>query len=125
MLEPFVVSANRDQGVTTISVSGELDVATAPQLSGALQLVLGAESTAEQVVLDVSQLSFCGSVGLGVLVSADRLAVLNEINLAIVTGREGHVTTAMELTGLGDHLPVVATVDEIATVPGRSRLNAA
>ena len=68
MLQPFDLSVSREPGVITVSVSGELDIATGPQLTTALQLALGDESIAEQVILDLSQLSFCGSVGLGVLV---------------------------------------------------------
>ena len=119
MLQPFDLSVSREPGVITVSVSGELDIATGPQLTTALQLALGDESIAEQVILDLSQLSFCGSVGLGVLVRANRLATVNGISFAIVVEPQGQVGTAVEISGLGEHLPVVATVDEVKPVRGR------
>jgi len=55
-----------------IVVTGELDIANAPAIRAAL---LGAEATgAAEIVLDLSDLTFMGSVGLRVILEADARA---------------------------------------------------
>lgn len=64
--EPFTIGVdNRPEG-TLITVVGELDTATGPQLEGALLRLSGTGAT----TLDCSALTFCDSTGLSVLIRA-------------------------------------------------------
>lgn len=56
--------------VATLRVSGELDVATAPVLGEELDRL--AEASPPVVVIELAQVTFLGSAGLGVLVQARR-----------------------------------------------------
>lgn len=64
----FDVSADVSEGVATVSVRGEVDVYTAPQLRERLYGVVGDGAT--RVVLDLSAMTFIDSTGLGVVVGA-------------------------------------------------------
>ncbi|MGP3685801.1 STAS domain-containing protein [Streptomyces sp. IBSNAI002] len=58
-------------GSCEVTVAGELDVATAPELRAALHQAVG---THEHTSVCLSQLTFCDCAGLGALLSAARLA---------------------------------------------------
>lgn len=53
-----------------IYLSGELDMASAPQLKTVLQRLI--DSGAPQIMLDAAELNFCDSTGLGVFVWANQ-----------------------------------------------------
>jgi anti-sigma B factor antagonist len=53
-----------------LSLTGELDLATAPQLRSAVQQKL--QDGTQRLVLDLTDLSFCDSAGLTVMVWAER-----------------------------------------------------
>ncbi len=55
---------------TVVQVGGEIDVASAPELRDCLHQIIAAGS--RQLVLDLRQVHFMDSVGLGVLVGAHR-----------------------------------------------------
>ena len=55
---------------STIAVSGELDMASAPQLAAAIEQIAGRGQN--DIVLDLSELRFCDSSGLSVFVQAHR-----------------------------------------------------
>ena len=64
--DPALHIDERSDGI--VHLSGELDMATAPQLRAALQRLL--DAGASRVVVDVADLSFCDSTGLTVFVWA-------------------------------------------------------
>ena len=73
LLDPhaFTLATARTLGRTVVRVTGELDAATAPVLRKAF-VDLVEEQGSLDVVVDVSELSFIDSAGLGVLVAASR-----------------------------------------------------
>jgi anti-sigma B factor antagonist len=79
-----------------VSVAGELDLYTAPEFERALGLNGGANGP---VVVDLSECTFIGSTGLGILVQADRHIGGNAL-LIVAAGPE--VLRAFEASGL-DH----------------------
>lgn len=52
-----------------IALSGELDMASAPQLEAAVQRLV--DAGAQHATIDVSDLTFCDSTGLGVFVATN------------------------------------------------------
>lgn len=72
--------------VATVRPTGEIDIATAPALSRALDEALGLlrASRADHIVTDCSQVTFCDSSGLNALLAARREAARTntEIHLA-------------------------------------------
>lgn len=65
------VSARAGRSCTVVRVNGELDMETRPQLQDFLHDVV--DSGARQVVLDMSEVPFVDSSGLGVLVDVLKL----------------------------------------------------
>jgi anti-sigma B factor antagonist len=96
-------------GWTVVSVYGEVDVATAPELKERLvALVSGGRS---RLVLDLGGVDFLDSTGLGMIVSALKRARTHGGDLRIVSS-ESRITRLFEITGLDKALAVLPTVDD-------------
>lgn len=98
-------------GHVVAELSGELDIAAAPTLRGALRdAVAGAR---RGVVVDMDGVTFIDASCLGVLVGAHRQArhLPDGLRLAAVPG---HVRHLLHVTGLDVHLPVCPTLVAVA-----------
>jgi anti-sigma B factor antagonist len=85
-----------------ITVRGEIDMATAPQLRDLLDQLI--DSGSGRIVLDCRDLAFLDSSGVGVLVAArNRLGDEGEI---VLDSPQAHVRKVLEITGVGSHLSV-------------------
>ncbi|MCE6994659.1 STAS domain-containing protein [Saccharothrix sp. S26] len=104
------------EGVTVVSVSGEVDMLTAPQLRAGALPHLDAGST---LVLDLSGVSFLGSAGLAVLVEASQHAKRRDAQFRVVAV-ERAVTRPLAATGLGEVFSVFGSVEQ-ALEADRSR----
>jgi anti-anti-sigma factor len=65
----FEVAAKRRGPRAVVSASGELDIATAPQLSAVVALAMG--SRPDELCIDLTALTFIDSTGLNVLCQAN------------------------------------------------------
>ena len=103
-----VQSQQRDD-VVVISVAGELDMATAPQLQAPIDELLGQGH--KRLIFDLSEVSFCDSTGLSVFVRAKNScdAVDGEVRLA---EPQRGVMRILEVSGLVEVLHTYPTVDE-------------
>lgn len=97
-----------------VSVTGELDMATAPALATALDSLI--EGGHVQVVVDLSGVSFIDSTGLSVLGSRLRKARASGGRLPVVV-TESNLLRVFRITGLHEMFPVVASVDEATSAP--------
>ncbi|WP_425402482.1 STAS domain-containing protein [Knoellia sinensis] len=103
------MSTSERDDVTIVTVSGEVDVYTAPQLRSALEESIAAGRT--QLVVDLEDVGFLDSTGLGVLVG--RLKVLKKLDdgwLRVVCTNE-RILRLFGITGLDRVLPVHESVD--------------
>jgi len=87
---------------------GELDVASSPEL----EAELARTTDRELVIVDLRELEFIDSTGLGVLVKAHQHAEEAGRRFALVRGL-GQVQRLLRLTGLSDQLPVAETSEEL------------
>jgi anti-sigma B factor antagonist len=94
------------QKTAVVRVVGELDLATAPDLSKVLR---GLERECECIVLDVSGLTFIDSTGLRLALIEHDHAVMDGFQFAI-TGARGPVLDVLRLTGLDVTLPLASDV---------------
>lgn len=89
---------------TLVHLSGDIDIFTTARLRQRLIDALG-DSTG-LLVLDLSQITFCGAGGLGVLVGVQNRAKARGITLAL-TGVPPRVARLLLITGLDRHFPVM------------------
>lgn len=115
MDEPFGVSVSGVGGVPVVSISGEVDVATAPILRDRLQeLAAGGAST---VVVDLHDMTFLDSTGLGVLVGALKRSREGGGELYLVAAQP-RILKLLDITGLIGVFSLRETVAE-ACEPSR------
>ncbi len=107
----FETSQCQMGGFTVVTVSGEIDVATAPALRDRLQSCL--EEGRCNLVVDLLGVPFLDSTALGVLVGAAKRAREQGGSLRIVL-TEPRVAKVFEITGLTETLPMFPTVEEAA-----------
>ena len=93
-----------------VAVRGELDVATAPELRSALRAVT--EDTAVAfVVINLSELEFIDSTGLGVLIGcARRLRERGNGGEVRIACSRAHIVRVFEITSLDAVFPIFAGV---------------
>jgi stage II sporulation protein AA (anti-sigma F factor antagonist) len=91
-----------DPGVTVVRVVGEVDVRTAPALRTALDRAV--EQGEGDLVLDLSQVGFVDSSGLGVILGRHRR--MPPGRRLVLRSPRPHVRTLLELAGVTRLLPV-------------------
>jgi anti-sigma B factor antagonist len=92
-----------------LSVGGEVDLATAPQLHAKLMELV--EVTEAGVVVDLTPLVFMDSTGLSVLLAVHRRAQAHGHTMRLVCP-EGPVLRVMRLTGMEKVLSVYGSLPE-------------
>jgi anti-sigma B factor antagonist len=109
------VSTSERDDVVVVTVSGEVDVYTAPQLRSALEDRIAAGQTS--LVVDLEDVGFIDSTGLGVLVG--RLKVVRKADgwLSVVCTNE-RILRLFAITGLDQVLPVHDSVDAAVVAAG-------
>jgi anti-sigma B factor antagonist len=93
-------------GEWVVTVNGEVDVASSPQLR--TELISLIDRDAQSIVLDLGEMSFIDSSGLGVLVGA--LKRLREHNgrAIVLRGMQDPVRRVFEITGLTELFTIEA-----------------
>ncbi len=118
MDQVFGVDEDREAGRTVVTVSGEVDVATAPALRECLDRVVGLDEGA--VVVDLRGVTFIDSTGLGVLIGAHRASSDAGRELRLVLA-EPRILKVFEITGLTDLFAIDGSLEEATTDPGEAR----
>jgi anti-sigma B factor antagonist len=116
-MPPFDLSATTDGEWAVLAVSGEVDLATGPALRERLNEL--ADGGARQVVVDLRQVDFLDSIGLGVLLAAYRRLREGERpgSLRLVCTNE-HVIKVFAVTGLLLLFPMHASVAQARAAAG-------
>jgi anti-sigma B factor antagonist len=99
-----------DAGLAVVTISGEHDLSTAPNLRRHLDSLLGEGTT---TVVDLSPATFVDSSILGVILDGRRRAAEAKVGFAVLhaPGSEA-VDRVLEVTGLKAELPVHAQREE-------------
>lgn len=110
MQSNFSVDVEDGEHAIVIGVSGELDLASSPELEREFER--GIASDAELLIIDLRSLEFMDSTGLSVLVRAHQKATQNGKRLAVVKGPP-QVQRLLSLTGVAERLTVGETPEEL------------
>ena len=110
MEDLFQVSLEQLGGVPVLRAVGEIDVSTAPALRD--QLIALPESNS-RVIVDLSEVTFLDSTGLGVLISAHKRLRDSPSHgeVALVVTRP-QITKVLEVTGLTLVFPLFSSLNE-------------
>ena len=112
----FDVSVERAGSTAIVRLTGELDLATAPELTDVLH---GLEPGCKRIILDLARLDFIDSTGLRLAVTEHDRAGMNGFEF-VITGAAGAVLKVLRLTGLDVALPLAP---DIASVLGEAGTN--
>ena len=93
----FAVATQRDESQSVVTVAGEVDVETAPRLRKAL--ISAGDVPAPMVVVDLREVTFLDSTGLGVLVAGLKRARENGGDLRLVA-TSSHILRMLAITRL-------------------------
>lgn len=102
------VATRTQQDRTVVTVTGEVDLATAPGLDDELVALLDGGST--RLVVDLAGVDFLDSSGLGVLVKALKRTREKDGSLDLVVTSE-RILKVFRITGLDTVIPIHATLD--------------
>ena len=97
MAVPFQCVVEPDRDVAVVSLSGELDLATAPKVATCVRELV--EADFRSVKVDLTGVTFIDSTGLRTLVEASRFADQYDAALTLIAGPDA-VQRAFTLTGL-------------------------
>jgi anti-anti-sigma factor len=100
MDDELKIRASREGNTATVVAAGEIDLSTVDELRSA---VTGAADDVEQLLLDLTEVEFIDSAGLGGLLELRSTLRSRNVTLEISAG-EGPVRQAMEITGLSELL---------------------
>lgn len=99
--------------LTVVRVGGEVDVASAPELD---KLLENLPMAGENIVVDLTEVTFLDSTGLGVLVGAwnrcNKSVPASHLTLVVATSE---IERLLEVTGLSDVFETYRSLDEAVT----------
>jgi anti-sigma B factor antagonist len=104
--ETFAIATDRAGAAAVITVHGEIDIATAPQLR---EHLAAAVAGGGPVVVDLLGVSFLDSTALGALIGGLRASREADIPLQLVVA-EPRILKVFEITGLDTVFTVVPTL---------------
>ena len=103
----FNVDVQQRGRLRVVKVAGEVDVLTAPQLGEAVD----DEDAYDDLVIDLAEVPFMSSVGIGLISSLNRRQGRRNRGFALASVK-GDVAAMLEITGLTDALFVGDTVSD-------------
>lgn len=101
--------ADEGDGVLVLSLGGQLDFLSAPELAPRLADLQAA--TCSAVVVDVSGVTFIDSTGLNVLVAGAQ-SIQSRDAAVLVAGASNHVARVFEIVRLGETIRLKSTLED-------------
>ncbi|KOX34134.1 hypothetical protein ADK67_03940 [Saccharothrix sp. NRRL B-16348] len=108
---PIVVETVRRDGVTVIRVDGVVDMLTCDDVR--TEVIARLDEAAEVLVLDLTAVTFFGSIGLSMLIEARHRAERRGVRFAVAADQRAVLKPLTE-TGIADLVVLRTTVREAA-----------
>jgi anti-anti-sigma factor len=106
---PFELRSTRIGDAAIVTIVGEIDMATAPEVSSAID---SGYRDAGRVVVDLSEVTFLDSSALNAFVQSQQDLALRDVAFRIVSPADQAVRNVFEITRLTEPLSVVGSLDE-------------
>ena len=106
----FQVEVHRNGAAAVVAVSGELDLASGPELEAQLDQLTGPD--VQLVVIDLRGLDFMDSTGLIILVRAHQRLAGEGCEMGLVKGSQ-QVQRLLDVTGVSERLRLVDAPEEL------------
>jgi anti-sigma B factor antagonist len=100
-----IVTTEPGTGSVRVYVAGEIDMATAPRLRGALQAVIATVAAGTEIRVDLGRVAFIDAIGVGVLIRSRELARRAGVGFS-VENPQGMVLRIIEVLDLVEPLQV-------------------
>jgi anti-sigma B factor antagonist len=117
---PFEVETSDREGVQVLSIRGELDLNTAPELEGPLEQALATSEPA--IVINLTDCEFIDSTGVALLVRAWQRVSDNgtsEDGRFVICCPNSQVARLLQITGVETSIPLHDNLDDaLAAVRG-------
>jgi anti-sigma B factor antagonist len=113
--DSLAFSVTREPGYVVLSVAGELDASTEQRFRDALTSVL--THGVPRIVVDLSQVAFISSAGIGVLMGVRRV-LADEGGVLALAAPQGEVAQVLSITGVAEVTPVAASVADAVAALG-------
>ena len=104
----LTIEVRQEPGHVLVTVAGEVDIATVPQLR---ERLAAPAASGRPLIVDLDRVTFIDAAGLGVLASAARRAAARGASLHAVCARH-QVQRLFTITGLDRQIPLARTVTE-------------
>jgi anti-anti-sigma factor len=109
--DPISTSVTREEGITVLAVSGEIDLSTVPAFEAAITDAL--EPAPAALVVDLSAVDFLASAGLQTLVATHERVTKTGARTAFAVVADSPATSRpIQLTGLDQVLALYPTMAE-------------
>src|SRR5712672_762140 len=108
MGEALTIRVRRDRGYTVVAVAGEVDIATVARLR---ERLFELAASGRPLVVDLDQVSFIDSAGLGALVGTANRATAHGGSVYAACDRP-KIRELFRLAGLDCRIPLARTLDE-------------
>lgn len=106
------IQSRNEGGWTILVAAGELDLYTAPRLRDEVLATL--EGGATQIALDLHDVGFIDSTGLGILVACLKRVRERDGRLVVIAPETSPLRRLLALTGLAEALPTHTTLADVA-----------
>ena len=107
------LDVTRRQDCVTLALRGEFDLACEQRFQHELGLHM--DNTVSRLVLDLRELTFMDSTGLGMLLALDAIARSDDFEFAVLCNGDGPVRMVLRETGLEGILPVKDAFEAVPT----------
>jgi anti-sigma B factor antagonist len=112
MGDELSLTVRRERGVVIAEVTGDIDMST---VSGLRERLFGLADGGQSLIVDLNQVTFIDSTGLGVLIGAARRAAAHGGSVQAVCSRP-QTRKLLWLTGVDRRIPLTDTVDGALTL---------
>jgi anti-sigma B factor antagonist len=108
MGEALSIEVRRERDHAIVTAAGEIDIATVARLR---ERLFELADSGQSIIVDLSQVSFVDSAGLGALVGAAKRAAAHGVTLHAV-GARPQIRQLFRVTGLEGRVPMARSLDE-------------